>query len=43
MAHTNTVLSQLLKFVPRHEFEVSANQADGPRKSNAMTRWTQFV
>lgn len=43
MSHVNTVLSQLLKFVPRHEFETLANRIDGPRKSTAMTRWTQFV
>ena len=26
MAHCNTVLSQLLKWVPRHEFETLAKQ-----------------
>jgi putative transposase len=26
MAHNNTVFSQLLKMVPKHEFETLANQ-----------------
>ncbi len=43
MAHHNTVLSQLLKHVPRHEFETLANQHDGKRRSDALNRWTQFV
>ena len=43
MAHHNTVLAQLLKLLPRHEFEKLANRQDGKRKSSAMTRWTQFV
>ncbi len=29
MPHCNTVLSQMLKMVPRHEFERLANQVDG--------------
>ena len=37
------MLSQLLKTVPRLEFERLANQHDGKRRSDAMTRWTQFV
>lgn len=29
MAHSNTVLSQMLKMLPRHEFEKLANTVDG--------------
>jgi len=43
MAHCNTVLSQLLKLIPRHEIERLANQVDGKRRSDAMSRWSQFV
>jgi Domain of unknown function (DUF4372) len=43
MAHSNTVLSQLLKLLPRHEFEKLANRIDGKVRSTAMTRWSQFV
>lgn len=43
MAHSNTVLAQLLKLLPRHEIETLANQADGKRRSDAMTRWTQLT
>jgi putative transposase len=43
MAHHNTVLSQLLKQLPRHEFEKLANQHDGKRRSDALDRWSQFV
>ena len=43
MAHHNTVFSQILKLVPRHEFSSLAIKHDGPRRSDAMSRWTQFV
>ena len=43
MAHHNTVLSQVLKHVPRHEFEKLANQIDGKVRSTALTRWNQFT
>jgi len=43
LAHHNTVLAQLLKLLPRHEFEKLANRQDGKRKASAMTRWSQFV
>ncbi len=43
MSHSNTVLSQLLKLLPRHEFEKLANEVDGKVRSTAMTRWSQFV
>ena len=43
MAHHNTVLSQVLKHVPRHEFEKLANRVDGKIRSTALTRWSQFT
>ncbi len=43
MAFNNTVLSQLLKMLPRHEFERLANTHDGKRRSDALSRWSQFV
>ncbi len=43
MAFNNTVLSQLLKMLPRHEFEKLANAHDGKRRSDALSRWSQFV
>ena len=43
MAHHNTILSQILKLVPRHEFDRLAKCHDGARRSDAMSRWTQFV
>jgi len=43
LAHNNTVFSQLLKLVPRHEFETLANQHHEGRRLRKMTRWSQFV
>ena len=43
MAYHNTTLSQILKLVPRLEFERLGNQHDGRRRSDALTRWSQFV
>lgn len=43
MAHHNTVFAQLLKFVPRHEFESLANQHHSGRRLRKMTRWSQFI
>ena len=43
MAHHNTVFAQMLKFIPRHEFESLANQHHSGRRLRKMTRWTQFV
>ena len=43
MAYNNSVLSQLLKLLPRHEFERLANCHDGKRRSDALSRWSQFV
>lgn len=43
MAHSNTVLSQLLKLVSRHEFESLAQQHHSGRAFRSATRWSQFV
>jgi putative transposase len=43
MAYNSSVLSQLLKLLPRHEFEKQANDCDGKRRSDALSRWSQFV
>lgn len=43
MSHNNTVFSQLLKLVPRHEFETLAKQHHSGRSFRTATRWSQFV
>ncbi len=43
MAHHGTILSQLLKPVPRHEFEALAQRCHEERRLRSMTRWVQFV
>jgi len=43
MSHSNTVLSQLLKFVPRHEFESLAKIHHSGRAFRSASRWSQFV
>lgn len=43
MSHSNTVLSQVLKFVPRHEFERLAKVHHSGRAFRSASRWSQFV
>ncbi len=43
MAHYNTVFSQLLKMIPRHEFESLAIQHHAGRSFRSASRWSQFV
>lgn len=43
MAHCNTVLAQILKMIPRHEFEQLANQHHSGRSFRKTSRWSQFV
>ena len=43
MAHNNTVFAQVLKLVPRHEFESLARKHKSGRMARSMTRWGQFV
>lgn len=43
MSHYNTVFSQLLKLIPRHEFETLAQQHHSGRSFRTASRWSQFV
>ena len=43
MAHSSTVLSQMLKLLPRHEFDALAKQHHRGRKLRKISRWSQFV
>ncbi|MCP4412768.1 MAG: IS4 family transposase [Gammaproteobacteria bacterium] len=43
MAHCNTILSQILKYVPRHEFETLAKLHHSGRSFRTASRWSQFV
>ena len=43
VAHNNTVFAQVLKLVPRHEFESLARKHKSGRMARSMTRWGQFV
>ncbi len=43
MAHHNTVFSQLLKLVPRHQFEKLAKRHHRGRRFRKTSRWSQFV
>ncbi|MGV0033892.1 MAG: DUF4372 domain-containing protein [Candidatus Azotimanducaceae bacterium WSBS_2022_MAG_OTU7] len=43
MGHHNTAFSQLLKLIPRHEFETLAKQHHCGRSFRKASRWSQFV
>lgn len=43
MAHCNTIFTQMLKLIPRHEFETLANQHHSGRSFRKASRWSQFV
>jgi len=43
LGHNNTVLSQILKLVCRHEFESLAKTHHCGQKLRKMSRWAQFV
>ena len=43
MAHCNTIFSQILKLIPRHEFEALAKQHHSGRSFRTASRWSQFV
>lgn len=43
MAHCNTVMSQILNFVFRHEFESLAKKHHKGRSFRTASRWSQFV
>ncbi len=43
MNHHNTVIAQMLKLIPRHEFNTLANQYHSGRSFRKASRWSQFV
>ena len=43
MAHHNTVFSQILNLIPRHEFETLATKHHSGRSFRTASRWSQFV
>lgn len=43
MSHHSTVLGQLLKLVPRHQFETLAKRHHIGRRFRRTSRWSQFV
>jgi putative transposase len=43
LAHSNTVFAQLLKLVPRHQFETLAKSHHLGRCFRRTSRWSQFV
>lgn len=43
MSHCNTILNQILKIIPRHEFESLAVKNHSGRKFRTTNRWSQFT
>jgi len=43
LSHHNTIVGQILKLVPRHEFETLAKHHHVGRKLRRTSRWSQFV
>lgn len=43
MSHHNTVIAQMLKLIPRHEFDTLANLHHTGRSFRKASRWSQFV
>lgn len=43
MPHCNTILSQILRYVPRHEFDTLAKRHHSGRSFRTASRWSQFV
>jgi len=43
LAHNNTVFAQLLKLIPRHEFESMSQVHHHGQPLRKITRWSQFV
>jgi hypothetical protein len=43
MAHCNTVLHQMLRFISRHDFSYLEKQHTSGRRPRSFTRWNQFV
>jgi hypothetical protein len=43
MAHNNTILRQIVAFLPRHEFEALAKDHHFGQKFRSFNRWSQFM
>jgi hypothetical protein len=43
MAHSSTVLSQMLKMIPRHEFEKQVYTVFGKVRTATLLHWSKFV
>jgi putative transposase len=43
MAHNNTLLHSMLKFIPRHDFSILEKRFGTGRKARTFNRWNQFV
>lgn len=43
MAHSSTVLSQIIRFLPRHEFESLARKHHAGHELRSFNRWSQYV
>ena len=43
MSHHNTIIAQMLKLIPRHEFDNLANLHHTGRSFRKASRWSQFV
>ena len=43
MAHNNTILRQIVAFLPRHEFDSLAKDHHLGQKFRSFSRWTQFM
>ena len=43
MSHHNTIIAQMLKLIPRYEFEALAKQHHKGRSFRKASRWSQFV
>ena len=43
LKHLNTVLHQLLKYIPRYRFDRAVERHGGDHRIRTLTCWTQFV
>lgn len=43
MAHNNTILRQIVAFLPRHEFEALAKEHHVGQNFRSFSRWSQFM
>ena len=43
MGHNHTLFSQILQFIPRHEFQNAVNEFEGDKRVRNLTTWGQFL